>query len=179
MFTVFVETQREEETLEHATKDQVDTLSELALNALKTVQQTQTARPQAENVGQKRGSVKRRKQLLVQNTRGGFLPLLAALAPISLSLITKLFKSGRNSSIRIDSIQPKVACWSPSKYSCLKPLFCLSTPLLVLIVVNSRSFLNAYIHFCKEKRKLASDNGNSSKMFCKCTLCCGSHVFVM
>ena len=75
------------------------------------------------------------------------------------------YLSGRNSSIKIDNIQLKVACWCPSKYSCLKPLFCLSTLLLVLIVVNSRSFLNAHTHFCKEERKLTFDKVNSSKVF--------------
>ena len=62
------------------------------------------------------------------------------------------YLSGRNSSIRIDNMQLKVACWCPSKYSCLKPFFCLSTPLLVLIVVKSRSFLNAHTHFCIRKK---------------------------
>ena len=58
-------------------------------------------------------------------------------------------------------LQLKVACWCPSKYSCLKP----SVPLLVLIVVSSRSFLNAHTHFCKEKTKLPFDKGNTSKSF--------------
>lgn len=73
------------------------------------------------------------------------------------------YLSGRNSSIRIDNMRLKVACWCPSKYSCLKPLFCLSTPLLVLVVVKSRCFLNAHTHFCKEKNKLVFEKGNKRK----------------
>ena len=86
--------------IEHATKDQVDTLSELALNVLKgtiSLESNQFNKlkrhaHKLRSLARKRGSVKRRKQLLVRNQRGGFLPLLAALAPIALSLISKILK---------------------------------------------------------------------------------------
>ena len=89
--------------VEHATKDQVDTLSELALNVLNGVIPLESRQfnklkrhaHKLRTLARKRGSVKRRKQLLVRNQRCGFLPLLAALAPIALNLIIKLFLAKR------------------------------------------------------------------------------------
>ena len=86
--------------IEHATKDQVDTLRELALNVLKGAIPLESRQfnklkrhaHKLRRLARKRGSVKRRKQLLVRNQRAGFLPLLAALAPLVLNLISKILK---------------------------------------------------------------------------------------
>ena len=86
--------------IEHATKDQVDTLSELALSVLKGTIPLESRQfnklkrhaHKLRRLARKRGSVKQRKQLLVRNQRSGFLPLLAALAPLALNLISKILK---------------------------------------------------------------------------------------
>ena len=80
--------------LRHATKDQmalnllsgVIPLEASHYNKLKRHAQKLRALPE------RKDSLKRRKQLLVRQQRGGFLPFLAALAPLAINLYSKLFK---------------------------------------------------------------------------------------
>ena len=57
-----------------------------------------------------------------------------------------VYLSGRNCSIRIVSMVLRLALLFPSRYSYLKDLFCLSTPLVVFTEHKRRSFLNAHTH---------------------------------
>ena len=86
--------------VEHATKDKMDTLSELALNLLSDVipleanhyNKLKRHAKKLRALAKRKDSVKRRKQLLVWQQHGGFLPLLAALTLLAIGLFSKLFK---------------------------------------------------------------------------------------
>ena len=87
--------------IQHASRDQMDSLSELALKLLSGViplkanhyKKLKRHAQKLRTLAKKKGSVKRRKDLLVRNQRGGFLTVLAGLlAPLALNLISKLVK---------------------------------------------------------------------------------------
>ena len=87
--------------VQHASRDQIDTLSEIALNLLNDnipTRPTQSNRlqqyaRQLRHLARRKGSLKGKKALLTRNQRGGFLAALASiLAPLAIGLVEKLFK---------------------------------------------------------------------------------------